>query len=204
MPLTFYGFGAAVCYAGGKVTYNGTESFDAVECTVLLGLPFLPLRAVHTFDWNGSKYQFMEIRWSPLLLLRAFLLRWLASPLIGGILAVWIDVGIGGVAAVAASLAGYGLLYASDQRNRRIRSMLGPNCRRYSDPFTWVDEVGKEDLDGLSPAGSSEEAEVDELIAKGDSAEAMLVARLTKQRDRKRGETLTRKVLARVEATDPT
>jgi hypothetical protein len=84
MPLTFYGFGAAVCYAGGKVTYNGTESFDAVECTVLLDLPFLPLRAVHTFNWNESKYQFMEIRWSPLLLLRAFLLRWLALPLIGG------------------------------------------------------------------------------------------------------------------------
>ena len=73
MPMTVNGFGTSVCGGRGNV---GWGSFDAMEWLVAAYLPVIPVKAVHTFDWQGEQYRMIPIRWSFDLVLRTFFSRW--------------------------------------------------------------------------------------------------------------------------------
>ena len=80
-----FGIGTLVCRGRGFVKWHVRDQLenesdaDAVEWFVLFCLPLIPLRCVHTFNWNGQAYQEIAIRWSWGLVATAFCLCFLAS-----------------------------------------------------------------------------------------------------------------------------
>src|SRR4051794_14096428 len=73
MPYTMNGVGTHVCGSRGNVGYN---SYDAMEWVVVFFMPVIPLKAYHTFDWNGDQYRFIPIKWSFDLVFRTFFTGW--------------------------------------------------------------------------------------------------------------------------------
>src|SRR5262249_10957166 len=74
MPFTVNGFGTSMCGGRGDI---GWGSHDAMEWFVALYMPIIPIKPVHTFDWNGNQYRAIPITWSFDLMVRTFLSRWL-------------------------------------------------------------------------------------------------------------------------------
>ena len=141
MPMTVNGFGTSVCGGRGNV---GWGSFDAMEWLVAAYLPILPVKAVHTFDWEGEQYRMIPIRWSFDLMLRTFFHRWAWG--IGIIAVILVIVGFAekqgnpilffGIAGALVALAGLVgvLLKVTDKRNKDIRYVLGAATIGNCDP----------------------------------------------------------------------
>jgi hypothetical protein len=204
MPRTFNGFGTAVRYSRGKLKLDGRESFDAIECFVCLFLPVVPYRALHTFDWQGNQYRIVPIRWSFSLVVRALISAWLWLPFLAGV--IWIVVSLSAsqhddtlplaAGLVVFSIVGWVILYISDQRTRRIRTLIGPHSRGTSDPADWETADIELVLQRLLTFGQSPADAVQAACDEGDFSKAMLVARSRAGQDSAEGRMLTKRVLA--------
>src|SRR5579885_1139641 len=89
MPFTVNGFGTSLCGSRGDV---GWGSKDGMEWLVAAFMPVIPIKAVHTFDWNGNQYRAIPIKWSFDLVARTFLGRWVWG--LGGIGVLLLFVGV--------------------------------------------------------------------------------------------------------------
>jgi hypothetical protein len=212
MPFTVNGIGTHLCGSRGYTRWGGQPDFDAVECLVFVYLPLIPLKAVHSFNWQGTQYQGLPIRWSWGLVLHAMLRRWIFVPALGGIVASaigivdyvngrlspgeYVMIGIG-VTVFVLSVAGMWAIHTSDRRNRAIRCMLGRHQFGSSDPATWKDGL----LNGVTKPnelhGTSTYADAaSKCLSAGAYSDAMWSARLsTALENRTTGEMLTDTIL---------
>jgi len=155
MPYMINGVGTTVYKGRGDV---GWGSFDSVEWFVLLYVPLIPIRPIHTFGWSGKTYRLIPIRWSAALVVRSFLRVWRWwFIVVGGLLlfagavpAVLIATGdrkpvdlfnILGMLASGAVLLASGIimhfvLAATDRRAHDLRRVLGPHQLGSCDPAT--------------------------------------------------------------------
>jgi hypothetical protein len=205
--MTVNGIGTSVCGSRGDV---GWGSFDAMEWFVVLYMPIIPAKSIHTFDWNGEQYRMIPIRWSLELTLRTFLGRWVwGLGVIGIILGI---IGIaerqslagvifipGGIFAVGVAILAGVLLRMSDRRNQAIRRVLGALTIGSADPATFTDKyLHQMDANTKLLYGTDTYAEaVEKLLEEGEYAQAMWAARMTVAlEDAREGEALTDLILA--------
>jgi hypothetical protein len=219
MPYTVNGIGTSVCRARGDILWdptrlpapmNSTHDGDAVECFVLLYLPLIPLRAVHTFDWNGNQYRSIPIRFGLGLFARAFLRRVTAIAMVFLFFAalgvtfaknetteqkLQMAPYLGAVA--VALLASHLLLQSTDRRNKDIRYVLGQHGAGSSDPATWKPDMLSRMSSPQQLYGTLTFAEAAaQSLQQGHLARAMWAARLCAAlEDRREGERLTDEVL---------
>ncbi len=215
MPFTLNGCGTSVCPARGLVAWTKGKwysspalDYDALECLVFFFLPIIPYRAIHTFDWNGSNYRRIPLRWSGTLILKAFLRRWLVGvSYIGCILTFiglflpdpdrWSLLGYG-IIIVLFSGGGLYSLHFLDERTRNIRRLLGKHSYGSSDPATWHPSLlsnlkTPKELFGTNDFCSA----VMTLLKDGKLSSAMWAARLSSAlEDKTVGEKLTNEVFA--------
>lgn len=85
MPLSVNGCGTGCRGFTAPVQWmpSGRPDHDAVVCVTVFWLPILPLKAVHTFDWEGDFCKTLDIRWYPRLLLRAMVLPYVMAAAFG-------------------------------------------------------------------------------------------------------------------------
>jgi hypothetical protein len=212
--MTLNGIGTMVCRASGFAHWGGPPDCDAVECFVVLYLPVIPYKALHTFEWNGEQYRFVPIEFSAALMVRGMLRHWLWAPIIIGVVLciVALATAAGNLPAALATLAaamslifvgaaGLWLLYLTDQRTRNIRYVLGPHVAGSSDPATW-------NRDMLGGVTTPEEmcgtrtyaAAVEKLMQQRAFSAAMWAARLAVTfEERRQGEELTDWILGDLE-----
>jgi hypothetical protein len=212
MPGTVNGIGTSVCFGRGSVKWNGLGTGDAMECFVVLFMPVIPYKAMHVFNWTGTNYNAIPIRWSGSLLFRTFALYWMAIPLVVGLVAAvvggingfshgfspgYLTALLGGLGAVLACVLGYWALLSVDRRTRDIRRVYGPHQFGASDPTTWTDDLLKcvaepKELFNADSYAAAATA----LLEKKDYASAMWAARLsTALENQSAGEALTDAIL---------
>jgi len=211
MPLTVNGIGTAICSGRAFVKWGGPADCDGMECLVVLFLPILPYKAVHTFGWEGTNYRAIPIRWSWGLVAATYARRWLWLPPVAAMIAGFIAIGearrsgpgpavvIGAAALVVFALTAicYWLLRRADHRAADIRRVLGPHQFGSSDPATWTAGLlgAAKDPKQLFDTASYADA-VPKLLADRKFSAAMWAARLAKAlEDRVRGEELTGTIL---------
>ena len=206
MPMTVNGFGTSVCGGRGNV---GWGSFDAMEWLVAAYLPIIPVKAVHTFDWQGEQYRMIPIRWSFDLVLRTFFSRWAWG--IGIIAVILVIVGFAErqgnpvlFFGIAAALVGFAaligvLLSLTDRRNKNIRYVLGAATIGNCDPANLLSGLlGEMTADTQVAYGTdSYLAAADKLFRRGSYARAMWCVRMaTVLEDAREGDRLTDEILA--------
>jgi hypothetical protein len=212
MPFTFNGIGTALRGYSSPISWNkpgwlglGQKAdHDAMECFVLLYVPLVPLRAVHTFAWTGNRYRVLPLRGAGRLLLNVY------GRLVGMVLVV---VGLWSLlAALASSFAGGGplpqapgravgaaliatigfgalrWLRSRDARSRDIRLVIGPHGAGSSDPALWSQEV----LEKVKPVPLSD---AQTSLQGGHYAEAMMRARIAVAQGDPDAERLTDEIL---------
>ena len=176
--------------------------------------PILPWGSYHTFQWQDGVYRFIPIRTTANLLLRAYVrpLLWAVLYTLG-LLAMLIllaailnpeetiasathALGLGPELGLLllGSVLGLAGLRAVDQRDRKIRLLMGPHQGGHSDPALWQKPMLQEVIDAL-PAGWLTEAYVERLLERGELAQAMFLARLAHGARAPWGRTVTRRVL---------
>src|SRR5262245_58653188 len=213
MPATIHGIGTSYCFARG----SGMRGGDALECFVVVFMPIVPFKAVHlygeTANFLGSSFRAIPIRLSITLLLRVYLLYWMAFPLVIGVaMAVICTIElltkgsldhyapffVAGWAITVTCALVYLILWLTDRRTRRIRRVLGRHQYGSSDPGMWTRDL----LSGVfSPqemfGKESFSSAVPTLLEKGDYQSAMWAARLgVALEDRATAERLTDEVLS--------
>lgn len=214
MPYMVNGIGTTVCGSRGYVRWAKPEkgwwarnlqssnysSFDAVECFVFALLPLIPLKPVHTYNWNGNQYHKVPLRWSWSLVLRAYFRVWVWPLAIGGgiaagLLGIWWIGWLVGAGLAAAAIWG---VKRVDRRHRSIRWALGPHVAGGSDPASWTPELLKPWPGVLEQfKTSSHESAVKQALLEKRYGDAMWAARLCVVReDKAKGEALTDLVLA--------
>lgn len=206
MPQTINGIGTSVCQAGADVGWN---SYDAVECFVVCFMPVIPYSAVHTFDWNGTQYRRIPIRWSAGLVARTYLRCWRWGFLGLGLLLGFIGVldfhKSSGVVLLAVGfllLCVFAFLTAlmlvAERRHNNVRRVVGPHVLGSCDPAALVGET-LEAFAGnprVQFGCDSYVLAVPRLLEEGRYSQAMWAARLaTALEDRAEGESLTDEVL---------
>jgi hypothetical protein len=214
MPHTINGIGTSVCGGRGyvmrtmkkvgwfKKMFMGHD-FDGFESVVVAFIPIIPYKPIHTYNWNGSQYNLIPIRFSAGLLLKTYLRAWLwlivLAAFIISIVSVnnpawmWIPavVGIGGIALRLF------LFKFLDKRDVQIRRILGFHQWGSSDPGTWT----LKHLQGMKSAAelynkATYASAVDGLLAGRKFSDAMWAARFaTGLEDRAEGERLTSLIL---------
>ncbi len=220
MPTTYHGIGTTLVPGRGLVEWSGSIAVDAVVWFVVGGIPIIPIKAVHAFDWVGDRYRCIPIRPSSGLLLRtatrSVLTVVAVVALVSGLGIIitllmsgvsWLVVLMVLVFAVALSLRLGGLLVwdRTDRRARYIRLLLGRHDAGASDPVYWTDEMrddlrGPEELFGMRQYASA----VAKLLGGGEYSRAMWAARLaTALEDAAEGEALTDEVLSHPGARTP-
>ncbi len=215
MPFTLNGCGTSVCPSRGSVAWEKgkwysslTHDYDALECLVLLFLPIIPYRVIHTFDWDGRNYRRVPLKWTAVVVFRAMIRRWLlAGFLVGGIVTFvgfldsdlhWWAFSAAGLLLLAISGGGLYWMHASDEKTRNIRRLLGRHAYGSSDPATWhpslLTTVKKpKELYGTDDFASA----VASLLNGGQLSDAMWAARLSAAvEDNATGERLTDDVFA--------
>ena len=209
MPMTVNGFGTSVCGGRGNV---GWGSFDAMEWLVALYLPIIPVKAIHTFEWQGEQYRMIPIRWSFDLVLRTFFARWAWGL---GIIAVILviagfaesSVVLFGIAAAlvgVAALLGV-MLRSTDRRNKAIRYVLGAATIGNCDPAHMQRGLlGEMKADTQLAYGTDSYVEASEkLFRQGSYARAMWCARMaTALEDAREGDRMTDLILADADVAD--
>ena len=212
MPMTVNGFGTSVCGGRGNV---GWGSFDAMEWLVAAYLPIIPVKAVHTFDWQGEQYRMIPIRWSFDLVLRTFFHRWAWG--IGGIAVILVLIGLAekqgspillfGIAGALVALAAVVgvLLKLTDKRNKDIRYVLGAATVGNCDPANFqAGLLGETTADTRVAYGTDSYAEAaDKFLREASYARAMWCARMaTALEDPREGNRLTDEILADPDVRD--
>jgi hypothetical protein len=195
----------------GKQTWWDFDGFDGFP-------PFLPVfvfEPLHVWDWHMQSteldwtkrtslyvYRAIPLRWSPGLLARTFLLRWIWLPLLTGLL-----FSISAAHGLIAKMAGFWLfglcaivvagLWLLNRRDQQIRMLLGRHRLGASDPVTWTKDL----LALVAPPSAWFRANTfaeacDSLLAQRKASEAMWAARLCAAiEDPERGRELTNRVL---------
>jgi hypothetical protein len=216
MPFTFNGIGTALRgYSSpiswtrpGRLGLGQKADHDAMECFVLLYVPLIPLRAVHTFAWTGNRYRVLPLRGAGRLLLNVYG-RLLAMALaVGGLwgLLLAVTASISGErplqqalprvgVAVLICAMGFGLLRflrSRDARTRDVRLVIGPHEAGSSDPALWSKEV----LEKVKPVALSD---AQASLQGGRYAQAMMRARIAAAQGDPEAERLTDEILAHPE-----
>ena len=211
MPFTINGFGTALSGYGAPVAWTKPQmrffgqqpDHDAVECFVALYFPVVPLRAVHTFDWNGSNYRMIPIRMTSSLVVQTYV-RPIALLLagcgwIGAVITLaWAIFGrdlqalpwLG--ASIALLAVGHGLLFfllSRDQRTRDVRLIIGRHGGGTSDPALWKGEL-------LASFAQPNLGEARAAIQRNEFPGAMMAARIAIATGNAEGELLTEEILA--------
>lgn len=195
----------------GKQNWWDFDGFDGFP-------PFLPVfvfEPLHVWDWHMHSteadwtkrtslyaYRAIPLRWSPGLLARTFLLRWIWLPLVTGLL-----FSLSATHGLIAKAAGFWLfslcaivvagLWMLNRRDQQIRLLLGRHRLGASDPVTWTSDL----LALVAPASAwfrtTTFAEAcDLLLGQKKPAEAMWAARLCEAiEDPEQGRELTSRVL---------
>jgi hypothetical protein len=186
-----------------------------MEWIVVCFLPVIPIKAVHTFDWNGSEYRALPITWSTELTVRTFLGRWLwGLGVLGALLLTFViidmvvtpagqpSLGLGfllaAVALLGLAIALLAVLRWTDARNKAIRRVLGANTIGHSDPAHLpTDVLEKMSRDWRVAHGTDTLAEAARAYFHRQSfARAMWAARVcVVLEDRSEGESLTDMIL---------
>lgn len=178
-------------------TTSGQPDHDAVECFVFLLLPLVPLKPVHTFDWNGSRYQSVPLRWSWGLVLGSMAQTWAMALVVAGFVTAGItllaesEAWAPAIGAAVVGLVGLGLragIRARDQRTRDVRLVLGPHVGGSSDPALWKAEL-------LTSVPHHTATDALAALDRGDYPTAMFIARAITGRGEPDGESLTQQVL---------
>jgi hypothetical protein len=216
MPFTFNGIGTALRgYSSpiywtkpGWMGLGQKADHDAMECFVLLYVPLIPLRAVHTFSWTGNRYRVLPLRGAGRLVLNVYgrllgmalavgglwgLLLAVAGSSSGGRPGSQLAVEIG-IALVVSGL-GYGIvrwLRSRDSRTRDVRLVIGPHEAGSSDPALWSKEV----LEKVKPVPLSD---AQASLQGGHYAQAMMRARIAAALGDPDAERLTDEILAHPE-----
>jgi hypothetical protein len=83
MPSSINGIGTGLIAASRKRKINGQIQFDAIEAGMICYLPLIPIKALHILNiatggggMMSEQYQFVPLRFSWRLVLKAFLNRW--------------------------------------------------------------------------------------------------------------------------------
>lgn len=210
MPYTINGVGTHWCGNGSPVNwgsgaFSGTADHDAVECVVFAFLPLIPYKPVHTFNWNGDECRVVPIKWSLMLLIRAWLRPYIlvavwAIPIVLAIL-LFNDAFEAEPFAVASAIwaVAFGLWFLmllADRRPRDIRLILGQHNLGSSDPSTWESGTLAEFIGAVEQQGMRiEEMAAREDLLAGRLVDAMWTARLAAGRGEPWGERLTDAVL---------
>lgn len=209
MPSTVNGFGTSLCGSRGDV---GWGSCDAMEWIVALFMPLIPIKAVHTFDWDGNRFRAIPITWSWGLTVRTFLGRWVwGLGAIGVILlfssiaalpgqdGVSLGLFIAAVVLLGLAITIVVVLRRTDVRNKAIRRVLGANTIGHCDPAN----LPRRDLEQMAGSprlahGTDSFAEAARVYLNGRAfARAMWAARVcVALEDRDEGESLTDTILA--------
>jgi uncharacterized membrane protein len=210
MPYTVNGIGTHVCGSRGNVGFN---SYDAMEWLVVLYMPIIPIKAYHTFDWNGQEFRMLPIKWSFDLVFRTFMTGWNWGFFMVGCLLAFIA-GImlakneeGGpvlafvsVLFFAIALIVFIVLRYTGERDRNIRRVLGPDANVGSvDPAVLEGNLVKKIAgDPQEIYGkSSHTVAAAQLLHSGEYARAMWAARIaTAVEDRQQGEEMTTAILS--------
>jgi hypothetical protein len=210
MPMTINGFGTSVCGSRGDV---GWGSYDGMEWFVALMMPIIPIKCLHTFDWNGEQYRAIPIKWSAELMIRTFLNRWLwglvIAAVILGIIAFVDKSGFNSLLFVLAVLlvgVAVGIwvtLHVTDMRNKNIRIVLGPITGiGFSDPATFTADMLGGTARILYDTPTFADA-AEKLLKRRSYARAMEAARLcVATENRSEGEALTNRILIEPEVID--
>lgn len=212
MPTSLNGIGTAYAGFRAPIYWTATRFFlfrsesrpdhDAVEAFVILFVPIVPMRAFHTFQWQGEHCRAIPIRMTSALIARAYLRTaflvpagiLFAAALIGAIVCVaapslkvfaWTGGFIAGFAIAVAALRGLDRL---DRRTRDVRLVLGPHELGSSDPALWPPDI----LERTQPP---EIAQAHDALARGEFATAIAAARLAVARGMPDGERLTDEIL---------
>ncbi|HUJ28830.1 MAG TPA: hypothetical protein VLW85_22570 [Myxococcales bacterium] len=209
MPFTFNGIGTALSGYSAPIQWKKPSLFgpkadhDAMECFVVLYLPIIPLRAVHAFNWQGTRYRVLPLRRTFGMILHTYLRP--LGLLLTGIGIVMLALGAvgaategrqGALAGIAAGavvgLLGFATLRwlrSRDARTRDVRLVIGPHEAGSSDPALWSKEV----LDKLKPA---QIADAQAALQAGRYGQAMIGARIAAAQGDPEGERLTDEILA--------
>jgi len=206
MPFTVNGFGTSVCGGRGNV---GWGSYDAVEWVVAFMMPVIPIKCVHTFDWNGSQYRQLPIRWSGALMMHTFLNRWLwgfvFAGVIVGVIAFVDKSGFNPILlllalfliAIAAAIGV--ILRVSGARDKKIRLVLGGVTIGNCDPANFTEDTLRQVAGNPSMVYDvpSYARAAEKMLEQGSYAQAMWAARLcVAVEDASEGEALTDAILS--------
>ncbi len=215
--LWFHGIGIYRCRARGHVRWGRrTRDYDAVEWVGFFLLPVIPVRALHVAHESSSPFVETDIqtrewpiRWSPSLLARSFVNRWLWLFFLCGLLfgLVFLFHRLPPAKVMGLILATFcltifyvsrWLLRRADRRTQAIRILLGRHSQGSSDPIHWrpsrfTDGVRPEAIYGTSSFAEA----VPVYLSRREYSRAMWAARLCCALESQTvGEELTDSILA--------
>lgn len=219
MPSTLNGIGSSFCGYAAPIRWakpgmmgGNTEDHDAMECVVVLFLPLLPIKAVHTFNWAGTRCQTIDLKKNGTLLAAAMFRPWLMALFVASSFGIlisgtalaapqrdWLPAAAGLVLSLgvfAGAVFGWRKLKSLHRRSRDLRLVMGPHPLGSSDPATWADDV----LDSVlrdAPAQDARELVTagQQALKAGNAPMAMWHARLAVGLGDAGGETLTDEIL---------
>ena len=64
MPYMVNGIGTTIIPARGYIKWGQASAVDAVQWFVVFLIPIIPYKCVHAFNWVGTQYLAVPIRWS--------------------------------------------------------------------------------------------------------------------------------------------
>lgn len=165
MAFTVNGIGTSMCPGRGLISWTSgswwsrlsTHDYDGCLCFCVFFMPLVPLNSVHVYSrvaqGTGEQFQQIPIRWSILLIARAFAARWIWALLFAGagfcVIAmaearvgqhaiVWAALGM--LLLVIAAMI-YLLLLSTDSRTLDVRRVMMATPFGSSDPATWTSEM---------------------------------------------------------------
>ena len=216
MPFTFNGIGTALRGYASPISWSkpGTlglgqkADHDAMECFVVVFVPVIPLRAVHTFAWNGNRYRVLPITGAGRLLLNVYGRALGMALSAAGLVTVFVVLAnslshgrpgpstlgavLTGLLAGALGLGSLRWLRKRDARTRDIRLVIGPHEAGSSDPALWNQEV----MEKVKPVDLSD---AQASLQGGNFAQAMMRARIAVAQGNPDGERFTEEILAHPE-----
>lgn len=228
MPSSINGIGTSFCGYAAPIRWakpgwmgGGREDHDAVECIVVLFLPLIPMKAVHTFNWSGTQCRIISLKSHGALLAAAMLRNWLMAVFVPATLAIVVcglaffmtfsatprppsamsrsSAAIGlaiGSAAFTGALFTWRWLASLHRRSRDLRLVIGPHPLGSSDPATWRQDVLDSVLNDAPTVDPRELITVgQQSLTAGNAPMAMWHARLAAALGDAGGETLTDEIL---------
>jgi hypothetical protein len=195
MPYMVNGIGTTILPGRGYIRWGQAYACDAVQWFVIFLIPVIPYKTVHAFNWVGTQYLAVPIRWSLGLVVRSAVRSWLEvfglAAVLFAILAgiFWFKDGltipsvIFTVLTVVLGLTswlGFKIWNWTDRRQQNLRYVLGPHQAGSSDPAGWTEPMlaGIRDPRDLYATPTFAEA-VGTMLAQGNYCQAMWAARLT-------------------------